>query len=115
MGTFGTGPFGSDDALDLLDQLADQPAGERCVILEQIFFQIQDHPDLLRWKFFPSKIVAAAAVVAASLPGGEPIREDLAALGYDPDAILIPAADRELNAGMPARQAAWVTLLPAPN
>jgi hypothetical protein len=36
-------------------------------------------------------------VVAASLPGGERIREDMADQGYDPDAILVPAADHELN------------------
>jgi hypothetical protein len=64
MGTFGTGPFGSDGALDLLDQLADQPVGQRSVI----FFRIRDLPDPLGWKFFPDEIVAAAAVVAASLP-----------------------------------------------
>jgi hypothetical protein len=47
MGTFGTGPFGSDGALDLLDQLADQPVGQRRVILERIFFRVRDLPDLL--------------------------------------------------------------------
>lgn len=97
MGTFGAGPFGNDGALDLLDTVADQPAGRRRTILERIFLQVRDRPDLLGWKFFPDEIVAAAAVVAASLPGGEPIRQDLADLGYDLDAMLISAADHELN------------------
>jgi hypothetical protein len=37
-------------------------------------------------------------VVAASSPGGEGIRQDLADQGYDVDAILVPASDHELNA-----------------
>lgn len=98
MGTWGTGPFSSDGALDFIDGLADQPTGQRRQILEQIFFRARDRPDLLGWKFFPDEIVAAAAVVAASLPGGEDFRHDLASQGYDVDAILVPAPDHELNA-----------------
>jgi Domain of unknown function (DUF4259) len=98
MGTFGTGPFSNDGALDLLDELADQPADQRRDVLERIFFQVRDRPDLLGWKFFPDEIVAAAAVVAASLRGGEGLRQDLADPGYDVDAILVPGSDPELNA-----------------
>jgi alpha-glucosidase len=105
MGTFGTGPFDNDGALDLLDQLVDQPAGQRRVILEQIFFQVRDRPDLLGWRFFPDTILAAAAVVVASLPGGEHVREDLADLGYAPEAILVLSPDHELTA------LAWDALL----
>lgn len=54
-----------------------------------------DRPDLLGWRFFPDEVVAAAAVVAASLPGGEGVRQLLADQGYDADAILLPAADPE--------------------
>jgi hypothetical protein len=98
MGTFGTGPFSNDGALDLLDELTGQPAGQRREILERIFFQVRDRPDLLGRQFLPAEIVAAAAVVAASLPGGDDIRRDLADQGYDVDAILVPAPDPELNA-----------------
>lgn len=98
MGTFGTGPFSSDGALDLLDELTGQPAGQRREALERIFFQVQNRPDLLGRKFFPDEIVAAAAVVAAGLASGEDIRRDLADWGYDVDAILAPAPDAELNA-----------------
>jgi hypothetical protein len=35
--------------------------------------------------------------VAASLPGGEGLRQDLADQGYDVDVILVPAPDPELN------------------
>lgn len=98
MGTFGTGPFSNDGALDLLDELASQPADQRRERLEQIFFQVQDRPDLLGRKLFPDEVVAAAAVVAASLPSGEGVRQMLADRGYDAGAILLPAADPELNA-----------------
>ena len=43
MGTFGTGPFDNDGALDLLNKLADQ----RREVLERIFFRVRGHPDLL--------------------------------------------------------------------
>ena len=98
MGTFGTGPFSSDGALDLLDELTGQPAGQRREALERIFIQVRDRPDLLGRKFFPDEIVAAAAVVAAGLAGGEYIRRDLDDEGYDVDAILVRAPDPELSA-----------------
>jgi hypothetical protein len=98
MGTFGTGPFDNDGGLDLLDELADQPADQRREVLERIFFRVRERPDLLGWKVFPDEVVAAAAVVAASLPGGEDIRQDLADKSYDVDAVLLPAANPELNA-----------------
>jgi hypothetical protein len=37
MGTWGTGPFSSDGALDLLDVLGTQPASQRREALERIF------------------------------------------------------------------------------
>jgi Domain of unknown function (DUF4259) len=78
MGTFGTGPFDNDGALDLLVELAGQPADQRHEVLDRIFSRVRDRPDLLGRKIFPDEVVAAAAVVAASLPGGEGIRQDLA-------------------------------------
>lgn len=97
MGTWGTGPFSNDGALDLLDMLVTQPAGQRRETLERIFFRVMDRPDLLGRKFFPDEIVAAAAVAAAGLPGGEGVRQDLADHGYDADAILVPAPDPGLS------------------
>jgi len=102
MGTFGTGPFSNDGALDLLDSLTGQPADQRREVLERIFFRVRDRPDLLGWKFFPDEIVAAAAVVAAGLPGGESVRQDLADRGYEADTIVLPAPDGELNASAAA-------------
>jgi hypothetical protein len=97
VGTFGTGPFSNDTALDLLDELADHPPGQRSEALKRIFFQVRDHPDLLGRTFFPDEIVAAAAIVAASLPGGGDIRRDLAGQGYDVQSVLVPAPDHELT------------------
>jgi alpha-glucosidase len=98
MGIFGTGPFSNDGASDFVGELAGQPAGQRREALERIFLRVRDRPDLLEWEFSADEIVAAAAVLAAGLPGGEDIRQDLADYGYDADAILVPAPDRELTA-----------------
>src|SRR5262249_59158418 len=97
MGTFGTGPFGSDGALDLLDELTGQPADQRRETLGRIFSRVRGHPDLLWREFFPDEIVAAAAIVAASLPGGEDIRRDLVSQGYPMPPAHIPAQHHELT------------------
>lgn len=98
MGTFGTGPFGSDGAQDFLDGLKDQSADQRREALERIFSRVRDHPDVLGREFFPDEVVAAAAVVAAGLAGGEGIRRDLDGKGDDVSAILVQAPDPELSA-----------------
>lgn len=80
MGTFGTGAFDSDGALDFLDELAGRPARDRQDALSGLFARVVRHPDLLWREFFPDGVVAAAALVAASLPGGEDLRQRLVAL-----------------------------------
>src|SRR5262249_331750 len=102
MGTFGTGPFSNDGALDLVDSLKGRHADQRHDVLERIFSRVCDRPDLLGWKFFPDEIVAAAAVVAAGLPGGDAVRQELADRGYEAAAILLPAPDGELSAAAAA-------------
>jgi alpha-glucosidase len=37
MGTFGTGPFSSDGAMDLLEELAGRPPEQRAGALERLF------------------------------------------------------------------------------
>ncbi|MBO0822290.1 MAG: DUF4259 domain-containing protein [Actinobacteria bacterium] len=96
MGTFGTGPFDSDGALDFLDGLANLPAGELCEALERTFIVVWNEPEQLGRTVFPDEVVAAAAVVAASLSGGASIRRQLANKGYDADAILVTEANHEL-------------------
>ena len=78
MGTFGTGAFSSDGAVDFLEELAEREPERRAAALEHMFKFVKDKPELLWRDFFPDQVVAAAAVVAASLRGGEGISEELA-------------------------------------
>jgi hypothetical protein len=96
MGTFGTGPFDSDGALDFLDGLADLHGAQRREVLERMFLVVRDEPEQLARTVFPDEVVAAAA--AASLAGGASIRQQLANTGYDADAIVVTEADHELAA-----------------
>jgi hypothetical protein len=78
VGTFGTGAFSSDGALDFLSDLAERPAELRAAALEHMFQFIHDNPDRLWQEFFTDEVIAATAVVAATLPGGEPFQQSLA-------------------------------------
>jgi len=98
MGTFGTGPFDGDGALDFLDGLAELHGGQRREVLERMFLVVRNEPEQLERTVFPDEVVAAAAVVAASLAGGTSIRQKLANSGYDADAIVVTDADQELAA-----------------
>ena len=98
MGTFGTGPFDSDGALDVLDWLADLRTGQRREVLERMFFVVRNEPWQLERTVFPDEVVAAAAVVAASLTGSASIKQQLAEKGYDADAISVTEADKDLAA-----------------
>ncbi|GAA0919887.1 DUF4259 domain-containing protein [Virgisporangium aurantiacum] len=80
MGTFGTGPFSSDGAMDFLEELAERPPERRGPALARMFLFVKDNPELLWREFFPDEVVAAAAVVAATLPGGQQFDERLEAL-----------------------------------
>jgi hypothetical protein len=80
MGTFGTGPFSSDGAMDFLEELAGRPPGERAAALERVFLLVKEQPDLLGRDLFADEVVAAAAIVAATLPGGRQFDERLETL-----------------------------------
>jgi hypothetical protein len=73
VGTWGPGAFDNDDALDLLDTLAEQDAASRRETLERIFRRAREHPQDLNRTFGSGQVVAAAAVVAAGLPAGEAV------------------------------------------
>ena len=94
MGTWGTGAFDNDDALDLLDTLRDQDTVSRRETLERILRKAEEHPENL--KFGPGEVVAAAAVVAAALPAGGAFLQDLTEHHYDAAAIVIPDSDPAL-------------------
>ncbi|MCW6008868.1 DUF4259 domain-containing protein [Micromonospora sp. CPCC 205371] len=87
MGTFGTGPFASDGAMDFLEELAERSPERRAAALEHMFKFVKNKPELLWREFFPDEVVAGAAIVAASLPGGEPFAERLAESADDDVAL----------------------------
>ncbi|GIF62575.1 hypothetical protein Ais01nite_06100 [Asanoa ishikariensis] len=97
MGTFGTDPFSSDGAMDFLEELAEQPPDGRAAELERLFLLVRNQPDLLGREFFPDEVVAAAAIVAATLPFGRQFSERLESLAENdlaPDVRLGAPAPR---------------------
>jgi hypothetical protein len=96
VGTWGPGAFDNDDALDLLDTLAEQDASSRRETLERIFSRAREHPEDLNWTLGPGQIVAAAAVVAAGLPAGEAVLREITEQDYDAATLVIPDNDPEL-------------------
>jgi len=117
VGTFGNGPFDSDDARDLVDQLADQP-GQRREVLDRLFFRVRDRPGLLDWESSAGEVGAAAAIVAASLPGGEDIRPQLAGFpahrchGPVGEGLIAAEGQGRLVDGEPARAMEWLSRSP---
>ena len=91
MGTWGSGAFDSDDALDLLDTLVEQNAASRRETLERIFRTARERPQDLDWTLGPAEVVAAAAIVAAGLPDGGAFVREIAGHDYDVAALLIAA------------------------
>ncbi|GIJ79075.1 alpha-glucosidase [Micromonospora phaseoli] len=89
MGTFGPGPFGSDGALDFLDDVAERPPQQHAAVLRHMFGYVLANRDLLWREFFPDQVVAVAAFVAAALPGGEHLQHRLAQVS-DSSAVKLP-------------------------
>jgi hypothetical protein len=96
VGTWGPGAFDSDDALDLLDALAGRDTVSRREMLERIFRTTREHPENLNWTLGPGEVVAAAAVVAAGLPGGEAFLREITGRDYEVAALVISGSDPEL-------------------
>lgn len=96
MGTWGTGAFDNDLALDLLDTLTGQDAAQRRQELELVFRTAGEHPQDLDRVLGPGEVVAAAAIVAAGLEPGEAIAAEITERGYQPTAVLIPGSDPAL-------------------
>ncbi|MEW2330692.1 DUF4259 domain-containing protein [Micromonospora chersina] len=92
MGTFGTGPFSSDGALDFLEELAERPPEQHLDALRHMFTYVLANRDLLWREFFPDQVVAAVALVAAALPGGEHLQHRLAELSDETDMALLPTS-----------------------
>jgi hypothetical protein len=101
VGTFGTGPVSSDGALDFLEELAERPPEQHVDALRQMFTYVLANRGLLWREFFPDEVVAAAALVAATLPGGEHLQHrltDLAELSDETGIALLATSASDLAA-----------------
>jgi alpha-glucosidase len=97
MGTWGEGPFGSDTAADVLDELRDTEAADRPSVLHR----------LLADGALPEEILASAAVVAANLPAGSGLPWN-AEVPEITTWLVTPSRDlRERAAGALATLPAW--------
>jgi Domain of unknown function (DUF4259) len=70
MGTWGSGYFSSDGAQDLVEDLAEMPADQRYEAVQRMLLTAATDPDAMWREVFPDTVIAAAALVAATLPGG---------------------------------------------
>jgi len=105
VGTWGSGAFDSDDALDLLNTLVEQNAASRRETLERIFCTARERPQDLNWTLGPAEVVAAVAIVAAGLPAGGAFVREIAGHDYDAAALVIPGEDPEFARRRPRRAA----------
>ncbi len=71
MGTWGVSPIGSDSAMDFLDLLAELPEGDRRTRVVDVLTIADQRPEAIMREIVPEEVLAAAAVVAGALPGGE--------------------------------------------
>jgi hypothetical protein len=91
--------------MDFLEELADRPPERRVAALEHMFLFVKESPELLWREFFPDTVVAAAAVVAATLPGGQQFDERLKTLAANdlaPDVRLTAPAPALANIALEA-------------
>ncbi|MFF3958561.1 DUF4259 domain-containing protein [Streptomyces sp. NPDC001890] len=70
MGTWDTGPFDNDTAADFADALDDAEPEEREALIRGVLTRTVDATD---WLTEGEEAVAAAALIAAQCPGGDPI------------------------------------------
>src|ERR1700754_3904327 len=92
VGTFGTGPFSSDGALDFLEELAERPPEEHLDALGHMFTYVLANRGLLWRGVFPDQVVAAVALVAAGLPGGEHLQHSLLELSDETEIAVLSAS-----------------------
>lgn len=70
VGTWGSGPFQGDSALDFIDLMGPLSRDERQGEVEQLFTAAIEDGRTGRTSVLPEEVLAAAAVVAASWPSG---------------------------------------------
>ncbi|MET9351071.1 DUF4259 domain-containing protein [Streptomyces termitum] len=73
MGTWDIGPFDNDTAADFSYRVDEAPDGERADVLLAAFREVTDTGDEYLDADLAMEAVAAAALLAAQCPGGEPV------------------------------------------
>lgn len=103
MGTFGAGLFSSDGALDFIDRIVERLPEQRAEALRNILAHVVAQPHLLWREFFPDEVVAAAALVTGTLPGGEDLMHSLADVSDKAELVVLSEPVPEL--AVPALEA----------
>jgi len=83
MGTWGVGPFDNDTAADWCGALNDTDPERRAELVRATLAAVADHGDEYLDSDLAVEAIAAAAIVAAQLPGGTPVTSP-----YAPDFLL---------------------------
>jgi len=73
MGAWDVEPFGNDDAADFAVELDDAPASARTEMIGALLERVANATDIDSRLSDAPRAVAAAALVAAQCPGGEPV------------------------------------------
>ncbi|MGW2558053.1 DUF4259 domain-containing protein [Streptomyces sp. NPDC001514] len=101
MGTWGTGPFDNDAAADFAGDLDDLEPEARAGHIRAALLKVVEEPEYVEAPD-ADEALAAVALVAAGLPGGEPVdpvygpEEPVPALPADLPALGVRAIDRIL-------------------
>ncbi|MFC4063414.1 DUF4259 domain-containing protein [Actinoplanes subglobosus] len=86
MGSWGDGPFDNDQAMDVIDDLAQMGADERRARLHELFAAVfAPAPAGTEVPFWPKEVIAAASLVALVLPGGSVVLDPQSSDDYVPD------------------------------
>ncbi|MEU2503614.1 DUF4259 domain-containing protein [Streptomyces sp. NPDC007863] len=99
MGTWDIGPFDNDTAADFSYRVDEAEAGRRADVLRAAFREVTGTGDDYLDADLSVEAVAAAALVAAQCPGGEPVtsygpKEPLGVLPVELRAEAVAALDR---------------------
>jgi hypothetical protein len=83
VGTWDVGPFDNDKAADWCGDLDDAAPEQRAQLIRDALRKVADHGDDYLDGAFADVAIAAAAIVASQLPGGDPITSP-----YAPDFLV---------------------------
>jgi len=71
MGTWGSGVLDNDSAQDFLEEFASRDPRGRFNKISQVLNSVADNPAALMRQLVPEEVIAAVAIVAASVPADE--------------------------------------------